>query len=1509
MNVLMVTIIAVFLPDVSPLVHVGTLSDGLRSPARVAVAAEGRVYVTDPWSAKVVWYDASGAWEGSWPIVEGPLGIAAHPDGRVFISLRDTHEIGIYVVNNGVLVRTGTLDGDGNPVVSLDGPTDIAIDPATGRIYVVDAASDDVYGFESDGSLALKFGIRGEGNGQFMYPSAIAFDGGADHIIVADHDNFRGEVFDTSGVFQRRFGFRMIYLPGGVQEGWMPRTQGLAVDSLGHIYVADALMSAVRILDSEGHHLGKVVSYGSDPGDLRTPCDLALSPDGTRLYVVSTNTSSVEVYQTPTWLLSPGGGAGDGGFDPPGTDWCALDAKGPLAPLGLSPLGGPTAPGPQPGYDGPHMNEDASIICGRCHGLTGQPGGDVGTQEGQQALCFSCHSAGGQALDMPLHERDAADPYGTNPNAVDGQGSSHAWGVPAVSAAADSVGPAPGGEMERYLDDSGNIKCATCHNQHNSDAGAPYLRVSNAGDAMCKECHAPRNEGPGARGTHAVGFAYPAGQGEFPDAAAIDPLALISGNVECQTCHAVHNATSGGVNGGEGDGMLLRTANGDALCQTCHTEHGRHEVRGPWQPGCQDCHDVHDPASENLALVSRLIFGTAVTFEDDDVSGDGLADFIHGNHDPARYDGVCEVCHENTAHHRNSADGDHDHYAGQNCTDCHPHSAGFLPTGGSCTDCHGQPPDGDAFPNTAGAHAVHMSDPGGPGISNCFVCHAALSAGNHNNGQSSFASGVDSNGDGDIDLSETDVCDSCHSPDGPFDGVAEGKSQWSTGAGVSCEGCHDTGTSVILGVSAPPVAGDNATWGYYATGHGRSQAVACLDCHDDSAPHFDGVAHTYSAALDNYQTAFRLSDVNGGPPLVVPRFLPDVLDAYDDPPYWELCFQCHDKYALIGGPDAPAGPYYADEFRTNFRSQSSVIIPDGEGTDIAEYSIGGAADVNSHHQHLAGPPHFVDSDHDGETDSFGTCVACHNVHGSTFPAMIRDGKLIGAEPSLNFGYVRYDRTDPPQGGCESPIIMTSDGVTLAESQGGIMRANSGENGVCTFCHVGGAGTGDPEYIINCYTPDPVAYYRDPVATASGCGICHARPLDNGDGLPVGGRRAVMGEFPAGDAHAHFGAELNSAACVVCHDMTTHMDGYVDLLDADTGALYRFVEPADLVSDPDLSDFCMSCHDADGAARLADPADPFGNGNAPPDVATKFMGTLQWNEWYGDACFGEEGTLRGVNSHHDISDADQAFSGAKIECLNCHGSHSAGSTQPLIDPYDPASTWSGDDNAFCLACHTGGNGPTDPAFPDGVVGPSVALRGLDTCDYQGEPWYVDYRWTHTAHGPDSKRGWDGYSGAPSFIVDCMVCHDPHGSYTPNHPAGNPYMIRDFVDGTSFVDDGYRYGGNWNGPPWDTYGTARDVQISISGLDVDWGGPTGLCAVCHANWLPAQHYHDTCTACQTCHGHGQAFGEYDWVSPYDDQPCPAKAGDRGGDGEPPIHRLRSEAPEPAPQPQPAGARPLR
>ena len=175
----------------------------------------------------------------------------------------------------------------------------------------------------------------------------------------------------------------------------------------------------------------------------------------------------------------------------------------------------------------------------------------------------------------------------------------------------------------------------------------------------------------------------------------------------------------------------------------------------------------------------------------------------------------------------------------------------------------------------------------------------------------------------------------------------------------------------------------------------------------------------------------------------------------------------------------------------------------------------------------------------------------------------------------------------------------------------------------------------------------------------------------------------------------------------------------------------------------------------------------------------------------EICFGNEGTLRQVNSHHDISDADQAWSGAKIECLNCHGAHNASLDTPIANPSDQTQVFTGEINDFCLSCHYGGIGPSDPGFPVGTIGPdaagpTIAMRGLNTgnCSYNLAPWWVDYTWTYEAHGLDSKRYWEGYPNLPDSdaVLECTACHDPHGSYTATNTLGNPYMIRDFVDGT-------------------------------------------------------------------------------------------------------------------------------
>jgi predicted CXXCH cytochrome family protein len=207
------------------------------------------------------------------------------------------------------------------------------------------------------------------------------------------------------------------------------------------------------------------------------------------------------------------------------------------------------------------------------------------------------------------------------------------------------------------------------------------------------------------------------------------------------------------------------------------------------------------------------------------------------------YDGVCEVCHTQTKYHKNDGSGD-SHYATMNCISCHPHTGGFAHGGGGgtgCNSCHGH----------SGSHYRHTDvDPPKTACGDC-----------HNTG--SYPKFAD-----DQDLTNTTVCNTCHSPLGSFNGVNSvngsvgAKDNWDQGVYEGtyhnilkdgkekwCAGCHDNDPSVVNEVTAPDIVGDNSTYGYYLSSNAHSNSSygvsrknlpytyskgECVHCHDVS---------------------------------------------------------------------------------------------------------------------------------------------------------------------------------------------------------------------------------------------------------------------------------------------------------------------------------------------------------------------------------------------------------------------------------------------------------------------------------------------------------------------------------------------------------------------------------------------------------------------------------------------------------------------------------------------------
>jgi predicted CxxxxCH...CXXCH cytochrome family protein len=460
-------------------------------------------------------------------------------------------------------------------------------------------------------------------------------------------------------------------------------------------------------------------------------------------------------------------------------------------------------------------SDHTNVNCNACHIWHSSPGVNLTNTAGNALLCQSCHVAGGLANNKPLPDADKAIP-GVS-------GNSHAWNVAAINAAREASTPLNAAMAIRL--DAGNIVCSTCHDQHVGSIDNPHLRANNTGDAICKDCHSPRNVGiytdaPATnKGSHPVGTTYNGGDSRFN--AAPTNTQLVGGNVECSSCHGVHDVSGGTLTN---DGYLLRMTNDANLCLDCHN-YGQHNGMD-----CLVCHQVHNTNKSNIYMIRDVIAtpssgNKAVIF----TSESGTNSFSDGD---GTYNGICEVCHTGTSHHTNTNDG-HNHNDGANCTGCHSHDNNFTPVG--CHSCHEGPAYPQQYPLT-GAHEKHAGEqyrfP-------CSTCHFE-----HGNGGA--AEPTHSSGTVDVVFDPSGLAF-------PFGADAGLTPTWNSGT-KTCSNvyCHSDGRNAVRGTDGIDTwGGTGSSPGTFATtpAWDVGSITDCYACHNGignmtspftiTEPHFD----------------------------------------------------------------------------------------------------------------------------------------------------------------------------------------------------------------------------------------------------------------------------------------------------------------------------------------------------------------------------------------------------------------------------------------------------------------------------------------------------------------------------------------------------------------------------------------------------------------------------------------------------------------------------------------------
>ena len=218
-----------------------------------------------------------------------PVDLAIRGDGRLFGLSRshegDTRGVRVCVLDldsefYGVFGSAG--DGDGQFIWA----TAIALDRDE-NVYVSDEYTQRITIFDSEGKFLDKWGVPGSGPGQLDGPCGLAFDD-EDDLYVSDHRNNRIQKFAKDGRFLSSFGSE------GSGDGQFNLPWGLTVAPTGDIYVADWRNDRVQKFSPDGSFMRTYGESGRGDGQFHRPSGVAVDADG-RIYVADWGNERVQV--------------------------------------------------------------------------------------------------------------------------------------------------------------------------------------------------------------------------------------------------------------------------------------------------------------------------------------------------------------------------------------------------------------------------------------------------------------------------------------------------------------------------------------------------------------------------------------------------------------------------------------------------------------------------------------------------------------------------------------------------------------------------------------------------------------------------------------------------------------------------------------------------------------------------------------------------------------------------------------------------------------------------------------------------------------------------------------------------------------------------------------------------------------------------------------------------------------------------------------------------------------
>ncbi|RJX38992.1 hypothetical protein D3P09_15920 [Paenibacillus pinisoli] len=234
---------------------------------------EGKVYAAGTYKIDTVAGTGAGGFsEDGGPAISATLnnpgGVAVDSDGNIYIADSANHRVRKVDATGTISTIAGTgtagYTGDGGPatLAQLNNPYRLALD-SVGNLYIVDYSNDCIRMVDVSGEISTVAGGRGNGymgdggpatSARLSYPDGVAVDS-IGNLYIADKGNHRIRKVDTSGTISTvaGSGVRGYSGDGGDAElAQLNSPTGVAADGSGNLYISDTANHRIRKVDIAG---------------------------------------------------------------------------------------------------------------------------------------------------------------------------------------------------------------------------------------------------------------------------------------------------------------------------------------------------------------------------------------------------------------------------------------------------------------------------------------------------------------------------------------------------------------------------------------------------------------------------------------------------------------------------------------------------------------------------------------------------------------------------------------------------------------------------------------------------------------------------------------------------------------------------------------------------------------------------------------------------------------------------------------------------------------------------------------------------------------------------------------------------------------------------------------------------------------------------------------------------------------------------------------------------------